>query len=265
MSSKLSTARGPLNTPNPQDGMRAWSCRRCARVPGFQPAVVHFDADWDLLGYAGYLPSLNAKVVAFRGSDAGSWANWANNMRGGRGAAAVQRGLGWGWIVWGADELGWVGWRDVLPMRCNAWRQLWDVRRQHSIACCSMQPPSGLQAALRSWPHLLPSRTLPDRLPPSQPPPSPPPPSLRIQNPQTQPGAPMRPTPCPASPAPCASTAASTSSGTAAAWPGPSQLRTPASWPPTPMAPPTCWATAWVAPSPSSAPWTCVLRSTRQI
>ncbi|KIZ06147.1 Lipase [Monoraphidium neglectum] len=71
-----------------QDGMRAWSCRRCARVPGFQPAVVHFDADWDLLGYAGYLPSLNAKVVAFRGSDAGSWANWANNMRAWRTDAA---------------------------------------------------------------------------------------------------------------------------------------------------------------------------------
>lgn len=63
------------------DAVGAWSCSRCAQVPGFQPTLVHFDAEWDLLAYAGYWPALDAKVVVFRGTDSSSWYNWAENMR----------------------------------------------------------------------------------------------------------------------------------------------------------------------------------------
>lgn len=75
-------------------GVAAWACARCARVPGFVPEVYHHDPEWDLSGYAGYLPSLGAKVVVFKGSDSGSWMNWVNNMRGGRGRCE-HGGLGW--------------------------------------------------------------------------------------------------------------------------------------------------------------------------
>eukprot|EP00879_Flechtneria_rotunda_P002634 GHRR01002836.1.p1 GENE.GHRR01002836.1~~GHRR01002836.1.p1 ORF type:complete len:374 (+),score=82.49 GHRR01002836.1:316-1437(+) len=59
----------------------AWTCTRCAAIPDFQPHLVHFDAAWDLLGYIGYWPALNAKVIVFRGTDSSSWYNWAENMR----------------------------------------------------------------------------------------------------------------------------------------------------------------------------------------
>lgn len=58
-----------------------WNCTRCSQIPGFEPLLVHFDESWDLLGYIGYWPALNAKVVAFRGTDSSSWYNWAENMR----------------------------------------------------------------------------------------------------------------------------------------------------------------------------------------
>eukprot|EP00882_Tetradesmus_deserticola_P002590 GHRQ01002755.1.p1 GENE.GHRQ01002755.1~~GHRQ01002755.1.p1 ORF type:complete len:377 (+),score=93.13 GHRQ01002755.1:172-1302(+) len=58
-----------------------WNCTRCAQLPDFQPHLVHFDASWDLLGYAGYWPSMQAKVLVFRGTDSSSWYNWAENMR----------------------------------------------------------------------------------------------------------------------------------------------------------------------------------------
>jgi hypothetical protein len=58
-----------------------WNCTRCAQLPDFQPHLVHFDASWDLLGYIGYWPSMNAKVIVFRGTDSSSWYNWAENMR----------------------------------------------------------------------------------------------------------------------------------------------------------------------------------------
>lgn len=59
----------------------AWNCRRCSNIPDFQPHLVHFDESWDLLGYIGYWPALNAKVLVFRGTDSSSWYNWAENMR----------------------------------------------------------------------------------------------------------------------------------------------------------------------------------------
>jgi predicted lipase len=59
----------------------AWNCTRCSQIPGFQPHLVHFDESWDLLGYVGYWPALNAKVLVFRGTDSSSWYNWAENMR----------------------------------------------------------------------------------------------------------------------------------------------------------------------------------------
>lgn len=65
-----------------------WSCTRCSAVPGFQPHLVHFDEEWDLLAYTGYWPELGAKVVVFRGTDSSSWYNWAENMRAWRTDAA---------------------------------------------------------------------------------------------------------------------------------------------------------------------------------
>lgn len=63
------------------DGVANWNCTRCSQIPGFQTYLVHFDQSWDLLGYIGYWPALNAKVLAFRGTDSSSWYNWAENMR----------------------------------------------------------------------------------------------------------------------------------------------------------------------------------------
>ncbi|GFH05988.1 lipase_3 domain-containing protein, partial [Haematococcus lacustris] len=42
---------------------------------------VVFDVQWDLLAYIGYLPSQDAIVVAFRGTDSSSWGNWINNLK----------------------------------------------------------------------------------------------------------------------------------------------------------------------------------------
>lgn len=49
------------------EAVKAWTCTRCGKAPGFQPTLVHFDEAWDLMGYAGYLPSLNAKVGVVQG------------------------------------------------------------------------------------------------------------------------------------------------------------------------------------------------------
>jgi hypothetical protein len=46
------------------DAVLHWSCARCGAVPGFVPFLAHVDSAWDLSGYAGYLPSLDAKVRA---------------------------------------------------------------------------------------------------------------------------------------------------------------------------------------------------------
>ncbi|KAI8463898.1 MAG: Alpha/Beta hydrolase protein [Monoraphidium minutum] len=64
-----------------RDAVATWTCTRCARIPGFVTTLSHFDAAWDLSGYAGYLPAWGAKVMAFRGTDSASLANWAENMR----------------------------------------------------------------------------------------------------------------------------------------------------------------------------------------
>ncbi|KAI8472671.1 MAG: Alpha/Beta hydrolase protein [Monoraphidium minutum] len=61
--------------------LRAWNCSRCGHTPGFVTELAHFDAAWDLAGYAGWLPSLGAKVIVFKGTDSSSWSNWLNNMR----------------------------------------------------------------------------------------------------------------------------------------------------------------------------------------
>jgi hypothetical protein len=63
------------------EAVARWACARCAALPGFQPHLVHFDEQWDLLAYAGYWPEQGAKVVVFRGTDSSSWYNWAENMR----------------------------------------------------------------------------------------------------------------------------------------------------------------------------------------
>lgn len=64
-----------------QDAVAYWNCTRCRDIPGFQAYISHFDEAWDLYGFAGYLPSLQAKFVVFRGTDSNSWYNWAQNMR----------------------------------------------------------------------------------------------------------------------------------------------------------------------------------------
>lgn len=61
--------------------IQAWNCTRCGRAPQFQPLLTHFDPVWDLLAYLGYSPTLNANVIAFRGTDSSSWSNWVENMR----------------------------------------------------------------------------------------------------------------------------------------------------------------------------------------
>ncbi|KAJ9521204.1 hypothetical protein QJQ45_022927 [Haematococcus lacustris] len=61
--------------------IQAWTCTRCRRVPDFLPYKVVFDVQWDLLAYIGYLPSQDAIVVAFRGTDSSSWGNWINNLK----------------------------------------------------------------------------------------------------------------------------------------------------------------------------------------
>ena len=40
-----------------------------------------YDEGWDLFGYAGWSPRLQAMVVSFRGTDSHSIYNWAENMR----------------------------------------------------------------------------------------------------------------------------------------------------------------------------------------
>ncbi len=40
-----------------------------------------YDEGWDLFGYAGWDPRLQAMVVSFRGTDSHSIYNWAENMR----------------------------------------------------------------------------------------------------------------------------------------------------------------------------------------
>jgi hypothetical protein len=70
------------------DAVLHWTCARCRGVPGFVPFLAHVDSAWDLSGYAGYLPSLGAKVLVFRGTDSSSWSNWVENMRAWRTDAA---------------------------------------------------------------------------------------------------------------------------------------------------------------------------------
>ncbi len=50
-------------------------------MEGFELERMTFDAQWDLAGYAGFSPHLDAMVVAFRGTDSHSYSNWAENMR----------------------------------------------------------------------------------------------------------------------------------------------------------------------------------------
>jgi hypothetical protein len=61
--------------------VQGWNCTRCAAIPGFQTHLAHFDDAWDLMGYLGYWPEQDAKVLVFRGTDSSSWYNWAQNMR----------------------------------------------------------------------------------------------------------------------------------------------------------------------------------------
>ncbi|BDA47587.1 Lipase at C-terminar half [Coccomyxa sp. Obi] len=60
----------------------AWNCSRChGRAANFQVERIVYDEGWDLFGYAGWDPRLQAMVVSFRGTDSHSIYNWAENMR----------------------------------------------------------------------------------------------------------------------------------------------------------------------------------------
>lgn len=96
------------------DAVRTWTCKRCRSIPGgFVTEVAHFDAAWDLSGYAGYLPALDAKVLVFRGTDSGSWANWVENMRAYRvdatyplpGAPSGLRLHSGFWVMWNGSSM----------------------------------------------------------------------------------------------------------------------------------------------------------------
>ena len=56
-----------------------WTCTRCEE--GFTPRRVIFDPLWDLQGFVGWSDTLNAVVIAFRGTDSHSYYNWVENMR----------------------------------------------------------------------------------------------------------------------------------------------------------------------------------------
>jgi len=63
----------------------AWNCSRCLNIPDFDPDIAVYDASWDLQAYSGWLSSRDtgeeAMVVVFRGTDAHSIYNWAENLR----------------------------------------------------------------------------------------------------------------------------------------------------------------------------------------
>ena len=56
-------------------------CRCHGKAANFQVERTVYDEGWDLFGYAGWDPRLQAMVVSFRGTDSHSIYNWAENMR----------------------------------------------------------------------------------------------------------------------------------------------------------------------------------------
>jgi hypothetical protein len=57
------------------------ACRCHGKAANFQVERIVYDEGWDLFGYAGWDPRLQAMVVSFRGTDSHSIYNWAENMR----------------------------------------------------------------------------------------------------------------------------------------------------------------------------------------
>lgn len=55
-------------------------CRCRGPVASMKVGRVIYDQGWDLFGYTGYSPVMNAIIVAFRGTDSHSIYNWAENM-----------------------------------------------------------------------------------------------------------------------------------------------------------------------------------------
>lgn len=58
-----------------------WGCDRCQIIPEFLVARYLWNEEWDTSGYAGYYPPLNAKVVAFKGTDSDDLKNWMENLQ----------------------------------------------------------------------------------------------------------------------------------------------------------------------------------------
>ena len=55
-------------------------CRCHGNIAGMEVGRTIYDEGWDLFGYTGYSPQMNAIIVAFKGTDSHSIYNWAENM-----------------------------------------------------------------------------------------------------------------------------------------------------------------------------------------
>lgn len=55
-------------------------CRCHGAVAAMEIGRTIYDEGWDLFGYTGYSPVMNAIIVAFKGTDSHSIYNWAENM-----------------------------------------------------------------------------------------------------------------------------------------------------------------------------------------
>lgn len=55
-------------------------CRCRGAVASMEMGRTIYDEGWDLFGYTGYSPVMNAVIVVFRGTDSHSIYNWAENM-----------------------------------------------------------------------------------------------------------------------------------------------------------------------------------------
>ena len=49
-------------------------------MAGMELGRTIYDEGWDLFGYTGYAPEMDAIIVAFKGTDSHSIYNWAENM-----------------------------------------------------------------------------------------------------------------------------------------------------------------------------------------
>lgn len=58
-----------------------WNCTRCndTAAPFQLQKLVHIKS-WDVTAFVGFMPPLDAAVVAFRGTDSHNFGNWLDNL-----------------------------------------------------------------------------------------------------------------------------------------------------------------------------------------